>query len=214
MGGAHSFLPDPFVDTPQRDPFRTYQPLSAAEMIALERAPKRRDTPGRPGEPIDLSRSRPGDVFITDRAEVRIAPDGRPLVKLKPGYENGRSAATAGPLFIPPGPNDASVDANIEETRRHWPLWFLGQVPNGHAWDYKHTGGPQYEAFGNFNYGAVGAGHLPDYVLERGAGWYQQRRGTSDPKFGSPILGTGSYGDDPIDQFWIQQGIRYYDEPR
>jgi hypothetical protein len=35
-------------------------------------------------------------------------------------------------------------------------LWFNNQVQYGGAWDYKQYG-PQYEAFGNFNYGATGA---------------------------------------------------------
>lgn len=52
------------------------------------------------------------------------------------------------------------------------------------------------------------------------AGKAQVKAGTSDPSWGSPGLrfyphtGSGSFGDDPVDQYWIQQGVRYHDETK
>jgi len=34
--------------------------------------------------------------------------------------------------------------------------------------------------------------------------------GTSNPRWGTP-LGIRPFGDQPIDNFWIRQGIRYYE---
>jgi putative RNase toxin 44 of polymorphic toxin system len=107
-----------------------------------------------------------------------------------------------------------SVDENARAAARHTPLWFLNQVPKGNAWDYKQRG-RAYEPFGNFNYGAAGrAGRLPKGTLFWGAGVAQPLDGTSRPSYGSPLNGRGSLGDDPVDQFWIGQGVRYHDERR
>jgi hypothetical protein len=94
-------LANPFLDAPKRDPMRTYEPLSVRDMLAIDRAPKLQ---AGHGGAIDLSRARPGDVFDTDGAKIQIGPDGRPEVRLKRGYEDGRSAARAGQIFIPPAP--------------------------------------------------------------------------------------------------------------
>jgi RHS repeat-associated protein len=90
---------------------------------------------------------------------------------------------------------------------------FKGLVQNGGRWDYKQLG-RQYEAFGNFHYGAVGrAAGIPEAVLLRAAGWAQREAGTSKPYWGHPWVrgGSESFGDDPIDQSWIKAGFRYYD---
>jgi len=83
-------------------------------------------------------------------------------------------------------------------------------------------GGPaEYEPFGNFNYGAAGrniAGFgIPAGNLFQEAGRAQVRDGNINPKFGHPgvrflpFTGSGAFGDDPVDQFWIEQGVRYGD---
>ena len=86
-------------------------------------------------------------------------------------------------------------------------LWFKSQVENKGNWDYKQLG-KAYQAFGNFNFGFVAhaAGMGKDFSL-RGAGLAQWRASTSIPAYGLPGL-TGSYGDDPVDQYYIRQGYR------
>lgn len=86
--------------------------------------------------------------------------------------------------------------------------WFYTQVRNGGPWDYKQIS-IEYEAFGNFHYGAVGiAGGFSEEVLLRAAGLAQSRAGTDKDEFGR-WWGSAPFGDDPIDQYWINEGIRY-----
>jgi hypothetical protein len=159
---------------------------------------------------FDLSSARPGDLILTDGASIRVDERGAPIVSLR-NDPTGRIAATKGPVLIPRSPHDVSVDRNMEEAGRHSPLWFLDKVPNKREWDYKQRSG-EYEAFGNFNYGAAGrSARLPDPVLLRGAGWAQRRAAKPVAAYGDPYLGTASYGDDPVDQFWIRHGVRYHD---
>jgi RHS repeat-associated protein len=120
-------------------------------------------------------------------------------------------------MYPPLAPTGADIDANIREAEGSWnPFWFRNQVRNGGPWDYKQQG-QAYEAFGNFNYGATGAAFgFPDSVLLNEAGRAQREAGTSRSGWGepgppaAPFLGTPPYGDDPIDQFWIRQGIDFY----
>lgn len=87
-------------------------------------------------------------------------------------------------------------------------VWFYYQVRNHGPWDYKQRGS-KYAAFGNFNYGAVGAAAgIPDQILLRAAGAAQILAGTSSPEF-ADYPGPDSYGDDPQDQTWIRAGIDY-----
>ncbi|WP_338558169.1 polymorphic toxin type 44 domain-containing protein [Erwinia sp. E_sp_B04_7] len=79
--------------------------------------------------------------------------------------------------------------------------WFYQQVRNKGPWDYKQMG-PQYQNFDNFNFGATGVvAGIPEAVLLRGAGWAQNRAGTSDPRWGQWYWDM-PYGDDPRDRFW------------
>lgn len=66
----------------------------------------------------------------------------------------------------PSAPPGVSLDENLEfaksqkayfsiKGRGFLLSWFYTQVRNKGEWDYK-KGQPQYESFGNFNYGAVG----------------------------------------------------------
>jgi len=99
-------------------------------------------------------------------------------------------------------------------------VWFFNKVKPGGDFDVKSKGkwrckitGYNYENFGNFQYGVIGAAMgIPTKVLLKGAGFAQQvldRRAYSR-NFGSFWDPAGSFGDDPNDQFWIQQGINYF----
>jgi hypothetical protein len=201
--------------------------MKPQDYLALAKAPLRPDRPAtrfdfrgvkNDGRRVRLSEFRPGDVIVTDRAEVQILENGAPEVRLKKGYENGRSAAVSGPMFEPVGPSGSSVDANMELAGQRSPFWFRKTVPNHGLWDYKQKG-HEYEAFGNFNYGAAGrANRIPAPFLFQEAGLAQWRDNEKrDPAFGSPGIrflpfsGTRSFGDDPVDQYWIEQGIRRHD---
>jgi hypothetical protein len=227
MSEAPQVWRNPFLAPPARaDPLQSGPLLTASELVALHGAPKlagkgppawitnpppiTADFRGSDAERrLNLEGYRSGDLLRTPGADIRIGWNGAPRVTLRAGYENGRSAGAVGPVLIPPAPPKVSVDDNMRVAAKHSPAWLLGMVPNKHPWDYKQRG-RKYEALGNFNFGAVaGASGLPDAVSLRGAGWAQQRATTSRPSFGSPYLGTGSYGDDPVDQFWIEQGARY-----
>ena len=105
---------------------------------------------------------------------------------------------------------------------RNNPFWFRNKVKDHGPWDYKQKN-PEYEAFGNFNYGATGAAYgFSDNVLKRMAGDAQIGAGTSEPGWGDPDMwgpilnpfgnGTPPYGDDPVDQYWISRGYSYYQQ--
>ena len=82
---------------------------------------------------------------------------------------------------------------------------------NKSIFDFKQEG-IIYRDYGNFVYGAVGAAlGIPRVILLRAAGWAQIRAGTSNPSYGTPYdILPSSYGDDPIDQKYIEYGIGYY----
>lgn len=117
---------------------------------------------------------------------------------------------------IPTRPGDADVDANMREASgmRPNPFAFRDAVEGGGRWDYKKRAG-HYENFGNFNYGAAGnAWGFPDEFLKKEAGKAQMRYRTSKKEWiryggrnNSQML--PPYGDDPVDQMWIQRGIDY-----
>src|SRR6266481_5038469 len=117
-------------------------------------------------------------------------PMSRSAGMARRGYRSSRDMRTTAP------PEVSNVNDNMRAAAEYSPLWLLGMVPNRHPWDYKQQG-RKYEAFGNFDYGAVtAASGLPDAVSLRGAGWAQQQAGTSkrDGSFGSPFPGTKSFG--------------------
>jgi hypothetical protein len=142
---------------------------------------------------------------------VVISPDAQ-----EGGYPAGGEFDT-GKKWPPLAPEGADIDANITEAEGRWsPWWFRDQVKNKGPWDFKQHG-KSLEDFGNFHYGAVGAAFgFPDSVLLNEAGRAQEAAGTSLSTWGDsgpsllPFLGSGSYGDDPSDQYFIQQGIDYY----
>jgi hypothetical protein len=124
-----------------------------------------------------------------------------------------------GRYVFPRSPSGVSIYRNMIEASRH-PLnvfWFRNQVIDGGPWDYKPTWANRaFENFGNFNYGATGtAMFLSPRFLKREAGRNQVENNRSKPEWGSPGSrwnpwgGSGSYGDDPVDQWWIEQGVRF-----
>ncbi|MFN5391247.1 MAG: polymorphic toxin type 44 domain-containing protein, partial [Pseudanabaena sp.] len=134
------------------------------------------------------------------------------------------STASGGVTFpssIPPGVRiDDNIRIAIQNNSPVWnPFWFRDKVKNGGVWDYKQLN-RAYEDFGNFNYGATGrAFGFSDITLLQEAGIAQVQAGTSRPEWGNPGTrlnpfdpGIPPYGDDPNDQYWIKEGIRYYDE--
>lgn len=161
------------------------------------------------------------------RNDPRVISDASPEIIWTPGAQYARNvlsesdvatSSVHAPAHIPPS---VDIDENIEEAEAHKSnyLWFYAQVRNKGPWDYKQQGG-EYADFGNFNYGVTGAAAgFAEATLLRVAGWAQVRAGTSRPEWGAPVsllqalLGVGGqapYGDDPQDQYWISQGIKYY----
>jgi len=112
---------------------------------------------------------------------------------------------------IPPG---VDVAQNIAEAQdMSYGQWY-DAVRNGGKWDYKQQGS-QYQEFGNYNYGVTSrAVGIPGNIPNRGAGWAQEQAGTSLPQWGNwwdwPSSST-SFGDDPADQRWINEGIKDYE---
>lgn len=113
------------------------------------------------------------------------------------------------PEPLPIAPPKVNVNKNMQEARKCWdPVWFYNQVRNKGPWDYKQQGS-QYENLGNFNFGATGCAFgFTAKILLRGAGWAQQKSGTSKPGFNN-WWGSSPYGDDPNDQEMIRRGIEY-----
>lgn len=119
----------------------------------------------------------------------------------------------------PSAPPGVSLDGNLEFAKSQKDYfsikgrgflfsWFYTKVRNKGDWDYKN-GQPQYESFGNFNYGAVGtAAGISETVLLRAAGAAQSLAGTSQVEF-DKWWAEAPYGDDPVDQVWIKAGIDY-----
>jgi RHS repeat-associated protein len=110
---------------------------------------------------------------------------------------------------VPQAPPGVSCNANIAQSQGKGPIWVYQQSRNSGPFDYKQQG-QQYEAFGNFNFGAIAAAAgLAAGTIQRGAGAAQMMAGTSLPQWGQPF-GAPPYGDDPTDQEFINQGILYY----
>lgn len=121
-------------------------------------------------------------------------------------------------MIVPPSPPGVSVEENmavafhkkkvLKEGSAFIYSWFDTQVRNRGPWDYKKLS-PDYEAFGNFNYGAAGiAAGFSENVLLRAAGVAQTQAKTTKVEFGS-WWSEAPFGDDPADQEWIKKGVRY-----
>jgi hypothetical protein len=99
-----------------------------------------------------------------------------------------------------------SKDNQFNVAKRAVEAWFVNKVRPGGDWDYKKTD-PQFDAFGNFNYGAVGSVFWDEDTLIRGAGALKAIR--TRGKFGSPFEGP-DYGNQHDKNETIRDGIRYY----
>jgi uncharacterized protein RhaS with RHS repeats len=113
------------------------------------------------------------------------------------------------PKDIPPHVNPRK---NISEASSMPYRQWYNAVRNKGKWDYKQQD-PKYQNFGNYNFGltsrAVG---IPGGIPNRGAGWAQQKAGTSLLEWGSPYdIPPSIFGDDPEDQYWINEGIKDYE---
>ncbi|MFA0813730.1 RHS repeat-associated core domain-containing protein [Microbulbifer epialgicus] len=110
---------------------------------------------------------------------------------------------------VPSAPPGTNINSNMQLADDKWdPFWFYDQVRNKGPWDYKQKG-RKYEDFGNFNFGATGSAFgFPQSVLQRGAGWANQKADPTRKNLGSP-WGWYPYGDDPSDQEQIEKGSNY-----
>lgn len=181
-----------------------------------------------PLDDADVSQGPNLYAYVTNDVARRSDPSG--LLQLQPDRLIAEDHAKwnwtvlgippAGPASVPP------ISENVAASEAHHlePSWFYEQVRNGGTWDAKQYGRGNYEfeAFGNFNYGATGSANgFPNIILLRMAGWAQQQAGTSSSDWGDPgwfidrypvpfFNGTPPYGDEPDDQFWIQAGMSYF----
>jgi RHS repeat-associated protein len=124
---------------------------------------------------------------------------------------------------VPTHPQNADVNANISQAKfvnnANWlnpathdvgtQSWFATKVLPKAAWDYK-TQGMQYDAFGNFNYGATGAAlGLPLSYLQTVGGGLSRVLGTNNPAYGSWYQ-SPLYGHAPVKSQAITDGYNYY----
>jgi len=119
-------------------------------------------------------------------------------------------------IIIPPHPPGVDINFNMKIA------WNLGAKQNplvalkvfkllvqtGGPWDYKNQptmkANLQYDAFGNFNYGATGTAlGLTSIQLQSMAGLFNTSDGSGIPFISPP------YGDRTQDNYQIQQGIAY-----
>lgn len=131
-------------------------------------------------------------------------------------YVSGNPILGIDPLGLEP-PSDVPIGVDIykniaEAKEMSYSQWY-NAVRNGGKWDYKQRGS-KFENFGNYNFGltarAVG---IPGNIPNRGAGWAQGQAGTSDSSWGHWLdwPSNTSFGDDPIDQKWINEGIKDFE---
>jgi RHS repeat-associated protein len=129
------------------------------------------------------------------------------------------------PCDSPPAPPGVDLDRNISAAKTvsaqggalGWPwlkyMWFAEMSDTGGPFDFKKGGHQEFQDYGNWHYGVLGAAlHIPENVLFRAAGYVQWRnRGPNyDPAWGVP-WGSAPYGDDPErDVPWIATGYNYY----
>ncbi len=107
-----------------------------------------------------------------------------------------------------PSPFQYYSGKNVKIAEGMNPFDFKKHVKGGGVWDYKkdHLGDQSWQNYGNYNYGVTGAatGWFTLQTLLQQAGMVQK----PCKEFGNPKT-SPSFGDDPVDQYWIMQG--YYD---
>lgn len=152
------------------------------------------------------------------------------LIKIRYGTIDKRDEADGfvdpnhPPLKIPTHPPDVNIDANITKAKESFnPYWFIEMVKPKGLWDYKRRS-PEYEDFGNFNFGATAKafGFQEKWALQA-AGIVQiyqhkARADFFDAKYTQVLLDFKEafkgppYGDESRDQEMIKLGFRYYDD--
>jgi len=149
-----------------------------------------------------------------------ISSTDKPIGSVSMGQTGGYMGAvsfnspTASARFfaVPPGVNvpfNMEIAARLRDTIGGYEV-FRELVKTGGPWDYKNqpTAGahPEYDQFGNFNFGATGtAMGLSPYVLDVGAGLAQPPHSGGS---GTPFI-TPPYGDRAQDERMIHQGDAY-----
>ncbi len=142
------------------------------------------------------------------------------------GYIFGDPVNLTDMVGLKPPPNvpaNADICQNISDAMGLSIFDFYRAVRTGGKWDYKQQG-QKFEPFGNYNYGVVGRASGSWWgspgMLKRAGGAYHQwtkiREAIENldlPPVPDPIeiLLFPPYGDDPIDQAYIDQGIKDYD---
>jgi hypothetical protein len=134
---------------------------------------------------------------------TRFAPDVIPLLEC-PG--------------VPVAPPETDVGRNVEYAHRmamhgFVALWFRNMVTDGGPWDPKKDGHPEWDPFGNFNYGATGAAaHFSLETLLRMSGWAAEQfdSGRSHHADLLRALFGDPYTENSDDRAAIRAGYQYY----
>jgi hypothetical protein len=117
------------------------------------------------------------------------------------------------PLIMPKGglwQLNHNVETARKRKRENLPednlAWFYTQTKAGGPWDYKQDD-IALEGFGNLNFGATARalGIHPE-ITKRTAGFFQNYK--KDVDWGH-WAGKAPYGDDPGDQYWINEGMKF-----
>lgn len=146
-----------------------------------------------------------GRVALNDNVNSDIASDVLPAQQVSLGQANNIAQG----LEVPPGLN---INGNEFISKNLSIVEFVEHVRSGGFFDYKQLGN-EYENFGNFHFGVVGrAAGLSPRFLKFGAGMYQLYQDLTVSNRSIHWENWGTFFDDPIDQYWIQQGIDYYDK--
>jgi RHS repeat-associated protein len=116
---------------------------------------------------------------------------------------------------VPLHPDGVDPSKNIQDAEENgYPWWFNHVKKWNGPWDYKNYNGqphPEYDDFGNFNYGATGAAMgVPLNLLLRGAGAAKWRRYPGNDPFGRPWDRSGNFGNQPEKNQQIINGYNWY----
>jgi len=177
---------------------------------------------GTTTSPLSLNRY----SYVENNPVNRVDHSGLCSSKILQSMESQTSAASASLIqqrkcgILPKDvPANVNIELDMIEAAQHKGdlIWFKNKVQNGGDWDFKNYETGQYEEFGNFHYGVVGrALGLPEVVLLWAAGNNQMTTNLKmlihgdlnlQPSSGNIFL--PPFGDDPKDQYWIDQGYNY-----
>jgi RHS repeat-associated protein len=156
--------------------------------------------PQSPGVPGPGLNDDPSQTFGDRRSDQALTLESMKDVFTLPDHING----------------DVDLAANVQEAKTmaatgvfSGMVNFYFAVKPGGKWDYKQ-GDKNLEDFGNWHFGVVAAayGFPRDFALEQ-AGKAQIRAKHSHPEW---QRGGPPYGDDPVDQYWIERGYEFYEK--